>query len=300
VGEVREAGGGRRRVVVQPALGCTARGVMPPCPECGAGTEALCRHVIDGDVAAGLQIGFCRDTGGGWSEGLVAHASQLHDVPDAVRDEDAVLVEPLACALHAVRRAEVEPGATVAVIGVGTIGLLVVAALRELAPQATVLAVAKHPGQAVEARRAGADHTCPPDLVHLEGARLTGARRLVGRVAGELLLGGFDAVLDCVGSGSSLQAAVTVTRARGTVVMVGMPGAVALDLSLAWQRELELRGAYGYGDEDFPDALALAERVQPGRMVGEGFALRDFREAIAHADRPACNGRVKTVFDLRA
>jgi D-arabinose 1-dehydrogenase-like Zn-dependent alcohol dehydrogenase len=120
VGEVRGPGGAPQRVVVQPALGCTARGNAPRCPECGLGVEALCRHVVDGDVAAGLQIGFCRDTGGGWSEALVAHASQLHAVPDGLADEDAVLVEPLACALHAVRRADLEPDAAVAVIGAGT------------------------------------------------------------------------------------------------------------------------------------------------------------------------------------
>ena len=76
---------------------------LTPCPECAQGLPALCRNTTDGDVSAGLQTGFCRDTGGGWSEGLVAHASQLHTVPDDLSDEDAVLVEPLACALHAAR-----------------------------------------------------------------------------------------------------------------------------------------------------------------------------------------------------
>jgi threonine dehydrogenase-like Zn-dependent dehydrogenase len=299
VGEVRGPGGASQRVVVQPALGCTARGSATPCPECGLGAEALCRHVVDGDVAAGLQIGFCRDTGGGWSEALVGHASQLHAVPDGLTDEDAVLVEPLACALHAVRRADLETDAVVAVVGAGAIGLLVVAALRELVPAVTVLTVAKHPAQALEARRLGADDACTPERFALEAARLTGGRRLVGPVGGELLLGGLDAVLDCVGSSASLRAAVATTRPRGTVVMVGMPGAVGVDLSPAWQRELELRGAYGYGDEDFPEAIAVAERLRPGRLVGDGFALHDFRAALDSAAAAGRGGRARTVFDLR-
>jgi threonine dehydrogenase-like Zn-dependent dehydrogenase len=278
VGEVRTGPGRTRRVVVEPALEEPARATT--------------------QVSAGLQIGYCRDTGGGWSEGLVAPAAQLHTVPDALTDEDAVLVEPLACSLHAVRIAAPEPAQVLAVIGAGTMGLLTIAALRELQPDATVLAVAKHHGQSSEAMRLGADHVCTPDKLHLEAARLTGARRLVGRVTGELLLGGVDGVLDCVGSSASLQAAVSVARPRGVVTLVGMPGSVSVDLALAWQRELQLRGAYGYGQE-FPRALELARRLKPGRLVDRGFHLRDFRAALEHAPRAARSGRVKTVFDLR-
>ena len=295
VGRLRDG----QRVVVEPALGCTARNV-PACPECGAGWHALCRHVTDGDVGAGLQVGFCRDTSGGWSDGLVAHESQIHAVPEGLRDEDAVLAEPLACCLHAARRADLEAldDPVVAVIGAGTIGLLTVAAVRAVAPHATVVAAAKHPAQQGAARRLGADATCAPDRLHLELARVTGSRRLVGKLSHELLLGGADAILDCVGSSASLQQAVTATRPRGTVVMVGMPGRTALDLSLAWQRELDLRGAYGPTGE-FPAALELAERLRLGDLVDDGFALEDHREALASAPRAARAGRVKTVFDLR-
>ena len=298
VGEV--AAGERRgeRVVLEPALGCSVRGVEQPCPECASGRHALCRSVTEGAVSAGLQTGFCRDTGGGWSEGLVAHRSQVHPVPDELDDEDAVLVEPLACALNAARAAELSPGSSAGVIGAGAIGLLTTAALRELYPEASVLAVAKHRGQELEARRLGADHACSPSRFHLEGARLTGARRLVGHQGRELLLGGFDAVLDCVGSGESIEAAVAATRPGGTVVLVGMPGNVRADLALAWQREIRIRGAYGYRD-DFSAAMDLARRLRPGRLVGHGFGLRDFRRALDQAPRAARAGRVKTVFDMR-
>lgn len=283
------------RVVVEPALGCVARGVEPPCESCAEGRHALCENVVDGDVAAGLQIGFCRDTGGGWSEGLVAHRAQLHPVPDELADEDAVLVEPLACALHAAGRLDGD-ARRVAVIGAGTIGLLTVAALRRLRPELTILCVAKHPAQETHARRLGADHV--GDL-YVDGARLTGARRLVGHGGRELLLGGLDAVLDCVGSGASLEAAVGAVRPRGTVVLVGMPGAVRADLALAWQREVCVRGAYGYGYGDFPAAIELAGALRPGRLVGRGWALGQWRRALDDAPRAARAGRVKTVFDLR-
>ena len=298
VGELASGAGRGRRVVVEPALGCQARAIEPPCPECAEGLPALCRNVTEGQVSAGLQIGFCRDTGGGWSEGLVAHSSQVHLVPDDLADEDAVLVEPLACAMHAAGAADPRPGQALAVIGAGAIGLLAIAALRELEPAATVLAVAKHPAQEHEARRLGADHTSSPSAFHLEAARLTGGRRLVGHQGRELLMGGFDTVLDCVGSGASLEAAVTATRPRGTVVLAGMPGAVRADLAMAWQRELVIRGAYGYR-HDFPAAIELARRLRPGRLVARGWPLHDYRRALEHAPRAARAGRVRTVFDLR-
>ena len=286
-----------QRVVVEPALGCEARGVTPACIECVSGRHALCREVTAGDVSAGLQIGFCRQTGGGWSEALVAHRSQLHPVPAGLTDEDAVLTEPLACAIHAVARAEVDSGATVAVIGAGAIGLLTVAALRESHPDATIVAVAKHRGQELEARRMGADDVYAPGELHLRGARLTAARRLVGHGGRELLLGGFDVVFDCVATGPTLESAVTAVRPRGLVMLVGMPGQIGVDLSAAWQREVDIRGAYGYGDE-FPAALELAGRLGLGRLVAHGWALADYRHALDQSRRATRAGHVKTVFEL--
>ncbi len=286
-----------RRVVVEPALGCEARGIAPACIECDSGRHALCREVTAGDVSAGLQIGFCRQTGGGWSEALVAHRTQLHLVPDDVTDEDAVLTEPLACAMHAVGRAELDSGATVAVIGAGAIGLLTVAALREAHPDATIVAVAKHRGQELEARRMGADDVYAPGELHLRGARLTGARRLVGHGGRELLLGGFDAILDCVASGPTLEAATTAVRPRGLVMLVGMPGQIDVDLSLAWQQEIEIRGTYAYGDE-FPAALELAGRLRLGRLVAQGFGLADYRLALEQSRRATRAGQAKTVFEV--
>ncbi len=298
---VGEIGAGPRRgerVVVQPALGCTVRG-LPPCPECAQGLVALCRNTTDGVISAGIQTGFCRDSGGGWSEGLVAHESQLHTVPDDLADEDAVLVEPLACALHAARVADVQPGENVAIIGAGTIGLLTLAAVRASAPSATLISVAKHPGQQTAARRFGADDVCVGERIYIEGARITHSRRLVGHLGREMLLGGFDRVLDCVGSGTSLEQATTITRARGRIVLVGMPGELKADLAAAWLKELEIKSAYGY-EQDFPRALEFAKELRPGRLIDRGWPLRAHKKAIEHAPKASRSGHAKTVFEVAA
>jgi threonine dehydrogenase-like Zn-dependent dehydrogenase len=299
VGDVVSGPNTGARVVLEPALGCEVRGIAPPCVECLSGRYALCRNTVGGTVSAGLQTGYCRDTGGGWSEGLVAHERQLHPVPDGLADEDAVLVEPLACAIHAVREADAAPGSHVAVIGAGTIGLLVLATLQELVPGAEVTCVAKYESQKLQTLRFGADHVTTPDRATGDAARITGSRRIVGQLGHELLLGGFDAVLDCVGSTDSLRTAITLARPRGLVMLVGMPGRVGIDLSLAWQRELDVRGVYAYRD-DFAEALRMASEIRPGRLIADGWPLRDHERALEEARRGARMGHPKTVFDMRA
>src|SRR4028119_414241 len=53
------------RVVLEPALGCVARGIGPLCPYCASGRHALCLNAARGTISPGIQTGFCRDTAGG-------------------------------------------------------------------------------------------------------------------------------------------------------------------------------------------------------------------------------------------
>ena len=71
-----------RRVVVEPVLGCAARGVEPRCRACAVGAHDRCERLHVGGIEPGLQTGFCCSTGGGWGQVLVAQASQVHEVPD--------------------------------------------------------------------------------------------------------------------------------------------------------------------------------------------------------------------------
>ena len=284
------------RVVVQPALGCRARGVEPPCPECAEGLPALCRNTMKGDVSAGLQIGYCRETSGGWGEVLVAHRSQLHPVPDALDDEDAVMVEPLACALHAVATVPPEPGAVVVVIGAGTLGLMAIAAVRRLAAPEKLIAVAKHRRQVKEARRLGADTVVDAGDLYDGLRRILGPGRLQPEIGPPVLEYGVDYVVDAVGRGESLETAVRIVRPRGHVVLLGMPGPARVDLSPLWQREVNLRGAYAYDDATFGDALALAPSLGLGALVGPVYALDEYRDAVATALRAGSKGHVKVAF----
>jgi threonine dehydrogenase-like Zn-dependent dehydrogenase len=311
-GEVAEDNSGfaaGERVVVEPALGCAARGIEPPCPYCASGRRALCLNVAKGDVSPGIQTGFCRDTGGGWTEGtLVAHPSQLHRVPDAVADEAAVAIEPLACAVHAALKAVLGPDDITLVIGAGNIGLFTVAALRQLTDAGRIICVAKHARQREEALRLGADEVVHPKETYTTLPKMLGTEAYRPELGKPVVMGGAERVFECVGAPGTIEDAVRLAKPGGEVALVGMPGARStLDLTALWYKEVSLAGTYAYGAEEyrgertssFELALRIAPEIGLETMVGPRFRLEEYREAIAAARSSGREGNVKIVFDHR-
>jgi threonine dehydrogenase-like Zn-dependent dehydrogenase len=281
------------RVVLIPILTCATRGIEPMCTWCEARQPNRCERIAFGHLEPGLQTGFCESTGGGWSIAFVAHETQLVRVPDDLSDEDAVIVEPAACAVHAAR--SVLPG-DVAVIGAGTLGLLTVAALRHLGADYTIVATAKHPQQQRLARELGADRVVITAELPRVVRSLTGAL-----VMGDQLTAGITTVVDCVGSAESTQQALSVVAPGGNVVLVGMPGpSTTLDLTGLWHRETSLRGCYAYTADDFERAIDLVRDLRLGRLVSATYPLARYREAIEHAANAGTRGAVKIAFDMRA
>ena len=134
-------------------------------------------------------------------------------------------------------------------------------------------------------------------------------RRATGSLAvGSQLTGGADIVLDCVGSEDSIADALAMVRPRGTVVLVGMPGSVKLDLTTLWHRETRLVGAYAYGTESLADgtqrrtfdlAFDLVASAGLERLVSATYPLsplprRDRARRLRGPPR-----RVKIAFDMR-
>jgi threonine dehydrogenase-like Zn-dependent dehydrogenase len=296
------------RAVIEPVLGCAPRHIHPQCPYCSSGQTGLCGNVAFGALEPGLQTGFCADTGGGWSTApLCAHTSQLHAVPEDFTDEDAVVIEPTACAVHAVLSAGVTDGDVVAVVGAGTLGLACTAALHYLVRPTvacTVTVGAKHTHQRRRAEALGADAVVAPDQLARAVRRQSGSLVLGGR-----LTDGADVVFDCVGSSESITQALAMVRPRGRVVLVGMPAKVTVDLAPLWHRELTLVGAYAYGMESpagapephrtFALAISLVASAELGSLVSAAYPLERYEEAIAHAGGAGRRGAVKVAFDLR-
>ncbi len=299
------------RVVLHPALGCRVRGIEPPCEFCQQGCDALCRNVARGIIAPGIQTGFCRDTGGGFSSSLVAHESQAYRVPASIPDEAAVLIEPFACALHGALRVNLSKNQTALIIGCGSIGLLTIAALRASGCEARIVAMARYNHQRKLAKQLGAD-----ELLDGRGSLATQYEQLAKALDADVLtaelgkpmvIGGADATFDCVASARSLDDGIRFTKSGGSMVLVGMPGVPAgVDWTPLWFKELTIQAAYAYGPESlhgrtcdtFDLAIELMEHwgSRLSKMVSEPFALSDYRAAFRSALNTGQSGVAKTIF----
>ncbi len=292
-----------QRVVLEPVLGHAARGFEPPFPNAAPGDGNDYRHLVSGDLEPGIQIGSCASTGGGWSSEFIAHRSQLHRVPDSLSDETAVMIEPTAVGVHAALRAQIGDGDTVVVLGAGTMGLVAIASLRRFTNAGYIIVGAKYPEQVELAKGLGADQVVSPGELHRAVRRATKSFLI-----GNDLSGGADVTIDAVGSPASIEEAIGITRPRGSVVLVGMPGRASIDFSALWHRETALLGAYTYGTETMSDgttstsfdmATELVQAADLGRLVGATYGLSDYEEALAHAVRSGSRGTIKVCFDLR-
>lgn len=292
-------------VLVEPTLRCAHKG-LPDCARCAAGEGHVCERLdLAGDLCVGQGIGFSDLLGGGWSEGLLAHESML--VPaDGIAADRAVLAEPASVALHAALRWD-RTGDAVVVIGPGTVGLLVTAALRMLHPDLDITVVCAGQFGAERAMAAGATRAVqqPSATVLAEVAAVLGARLLKPRLGKLPVLDtGVDAVFDCVAHGDTIDLGLRLLRPRGTYVMVGTAAKEEIDWSLLWWRELTLLGTIVYGEEPRLQGRRTFEQVadwlrdpsyQVDGLVTHRFPLERYPEALMTAKAGPAAGAVKVV-----
>jgi threonine dehydrogenase-like Zn-dependent dehydrogenase len=305
-----------QRVAVDPLVSCGVRGFgeSSQCPACSAGRPAMChragergRQMIDGrPIRPGITVGYHGDLPGGWAERMVAHETQLHPVPDVIDNRTAVLVEPLAVAVHGVLEAAPDPNASVLVIGSGAIALGTVWALRALGHRGPVVAQAKRPAEHRILRALGASRTVTPQTAR-DALLETGARAYKPMVGAEVFGGGgFAVVFDCVGSQRSIDQALRYAEAGGTIAMLGCAAIVRrLDLTLLWARELTISGTIGYGREQWQGrvlhtfALTLellqATDTPIAEIVTHTYPLDRYRTALASARHHRKSGAIKVV-----
>ncbi len=289
-----------KRVMLEPVLGPMTRDEEPPFRGAAPGDGDDYGYLLAGSIDSGIQTGYCCSTGGGWGETLVAHKSQLHSVPKTLSDEAAVMVEPTASAVHAVAKAQID-GGVVVVQGAGTMGLLTIAALRHYSNADTIIASAKYPVQKRFAAELGADVVTDPAELKRAVRRVTGSTMI-----GQTLSAGADVTIDAIGNSASITEAIGITRPRGRVLMLGMPGKVEVDMTPLWHRETQLMGAYTYGTDEWPDgtvissfkrAKELSRKAKLGRLVSAKYPIESYTDAIAHAAQAGRRGSVKVVFE---
>lgn len=243
---------------------------IAPCHECGPcrnGEYNLC--TVGPDMIMGI------GQNGGMADECRVPASSIIPVPSGLSITDACLVEPLAVAVHGVRRARVLPRERVAVVGGGSIGQTAVVAVQ--ATGATVALEARH-----EAQRQAAD-------------------RLGATTMGD---GHYDVVIEAAGTSSALARAVELCRPGGRVVLLGSywDGTVDIPAYAVSMKEINLIPSSMYGrvgpsrDFEVAGALLAARPEVPGTIITHRFPLDAAAEAFTTAqDRHA--GAIKVVLE---
>ncbi len=182
---------------------------------------------------------------GAYAEQVVLEDYMLRRTPEGVDDETAAMVEPVAVAVRALKRAGMEIGERVLVLGAGNIGLLLIQAARAL----------------------GAGHVAVTDIVpaRLGLAELLGVDEGIDVHAGfpaERLASRFDVVIDGVATEESVRDAIGACVRGGRVVIYGVPPAeIRLPLKAAFAKDLVLATSRLY-DADFSEALRLVAQGQ--------------------------------------
>jgi len=241
------------------------------CPHCRAGFQTSCAHkeYVVGAQAPLLRVPLADGT-------LVA----TREVPPAEFIPSLLaLSDVMGTGWFAADAANVSPGGTVAVVGDGAVGLLGVLSAKQMGAE-RIIAMSRHAPRQALAREFGAT-----DIVTERGA--DGVARIKELTNGV----GADSVLECVGTGESMQQAIDSTRPGGSIGYVGVPHGVELDGSDLFYRHVRLLGGPAPVRRYLPELIELvfSGAINPGKVfdltlplsqVAEGYRAMDERRAI--------------------
>ena len=265
-GTVSELGEGIDDLAVGDRVVC--EGMIPcnRCRRCKEGETQLCLNYD--------QIGFTR--GGGYGEYVLVPRHVVHNLAEGVSFAAGSLVEPASCVLRGFSRANPQPGETIGVIGIGTLGSLALRFGRLYAPGKLVAYGIREPELGL-ATALGADsvvHVVQEDPVAATG-------RLVG--------GGLDLVLETAGAVEAVELATRLVRPGGRVVLLGIAGEGRV-LELPADRivlgDVNVIGNFSYSTSAFTGVVQLLEKglVELDSIVTHRFPADRFEEAFALMD----------------
>lgn len=235
-----------KRVVGEINLGCQS------CDWCGRGLSRHCPHRT--------VLGIVRQPGA-FRDYLTLPEANLFEVPDSIATEEAVFTEPLAAACEILDQIEIQPGADIAVLGDGKLGLLIAQTLQ--AHGANVTLLGRHPDKLAIARNAGIETV-------LESKDVTGRK--------------YPITVDATGSPAGLSQAIAITQPRGTVMMKStVTSEVAIPAAAVIVDEITLVGSRC---GRFAPALKLLEnrRVRVLPLIEQEFNLSEAAQAFAAAE----------------
>jgi len=244
------------RVAVDPAFSCGQ------CDQCQAGRENTCRNL--------RFMGCPGEAPGAAAEFYVLPGKNCRPIPEGLTLDQAVLAEPLSIALHAVRLADVQPDARVAVLGAGPIGLSVLLCCKATAP-CSVFVTDLIDERLTIAWQCGADGT---------------GNTKTGDVVAEILHEspqGLDLVFECSGDPEIIDHAQQMLAPGGTLMLVGIPSSprIEFDPHVPRRKELTFKNVRRQQDCVVPAMRLMAEGlINADPLLTHHFPLAEIRDAF--------------------
>lgn len=258
------------RVTGDPNIACGR------CAYCHAGRVNLCSNL--------RAIGIHRD--GGFADYVVMPQKQAFRLPANLDPLHGAFCEPLACCLHGIDLAAIKPGNSVAVLGGGVIGLLIVQ-LARLAGASTIILSTRQASRRSLAEQLGATATIDP-----------GAVDAVEAIAGPggMAPGGVDVVLECAGVRETVEQSLRLARAGGTVVIFGVvPKGMNVNIEpfdLLF-RELKVFGSFlNPFTHERAARLVASGAIEIDKLISRKVRLEDAPQVIVDPPMP---GEVKVL-----
>jgi 2-desacetyl-2-hydroxyethyl bacteriochlorophyllide A dehydrogenase len=244
------------------------------CPACLAGNSHICQNLnfVGIDSAGSLQQL--------WN----VRADLLVRLPEGLALDDAALAEPVAVAVHDVRRSELVAGDKVVVIGGGPIGVLIATVARHFGAEVTVIEL--EAGRRGQIEQLGFTTLDPRETDQVQWVESwTGGA-------------GADVVFEVSGAAAAVLGATALAKVRGTVVVVAIhPTPREINLQRVFWRELRLLGARVYQRVDFETAVELLRDgvIPAGLLISQIVPLDAISQAVADLE----NGRaLKILVDV--
>ena len=245
------------KVVVRPLDWCGE------CPTCDAGHTHICQNLKFMGI----------DTPGAFQSSWTVKARTLHKLPDGVDLKQGALIEPLSVACHDVRRARLQAGEKVVVIGGGPIGQLVAAVAKSVGAEVLI-------SEVNENRRAFAESLGVKSINPVND-------NLVEYVDNWTKTKGADVVFEVSGVQPAIEAMTEVAGRRARIVMVAIHATQPpIDLFQFFWKELELLGARVYEAEDFDWAIDLiaSGKINVNPFISSVNPLIDIENAFSSMD----------------
>ena len=259
--------------IVALGKGCTKFNIgqavtIEPVITCGK-----CQACLAGDYGYCENISFTyRNGDGGMANYIDVFEKNVYLLPKGMTYDQGALIEPLAVATHAVRRASIGLGDKIIIFGAGAIGLFVTA-LSKKNGAAEVLVVDYSQNRLDFALGLGATYVINPAKESVEEA--------IAKVSGGT---GMDKAFECVGKEETFVQAMTSIRKNGLVTIVGIfeNQHITIPASRFVTHEIHIQGAQGYC-RDFPIALHFATELPLERLITHHFALAALQKAFETA-----------------